>query len=438
MVKREKFGGAHMSSIVVVGTQWGDEGKGKITDFLAEQADVIARFSGGNNAGHTIQFGGETYKLHLVPSGIFYKDKLAVIGNGVVVDPVALLKELDGLNERGISTDNLRISNRAQVILPYHLAQDEYEERRRGDNKIGTTKKGIGPAYVDKAQRIGIRMADLLEKETFERRLKENIEYKNAYFKGMFNETCPTFDEIFDEYYAAGQRLKDYVTDTAKILDDANVADEKVLFEGAQGVMLDIDHGTYPFVTSSNPVAGNVTVGTGVGPTSVSKVIGVCKSYTSRVGDGPFPTELFDEDGHHIREVGREYGTTTGRPRRVGWFDSVVLRHSRRVSGITDLSINSIDVLTGLDTVKICTAYELDGEKITEYPANLDQLRRCKPIFEELPGWTEDITGCRSLDELPENARNYLERISELCGVHISIFSVGPDREQTNLLEQLW
>ncbi|MGJ0642625.1 adenylosuccinate synthase [Staphylococcus epidermidis] len=427
-----------MSSIVVVGTQWGDEGKGKITDFLAEQADVIARFSGGNNAGHTIQFGGETYKLHLVPSGIFYKDKLAVIGNGAVVDPVALLKELDGLNERGISTDNLRISNRAQVILPYHLAQDEYEERRRGDNKIGTTKKGIGPAYVDKAQRIGIRMADLLEKETFERRLKENIEYKNAYFKGMFNETCPTFDEIFDEYYAAGQRLKDYVTDTAKILDDAKVADEKVLFEGAQGVMLDIDHGTYPFVTSSNPVAGNVTVGTGVGPTSVSKVIGVCKSYTSRVGDGPFPTELFDEDGHHIREVGREYGTTTGRPRRVGWFDSVVLRHSRRVSGITDLSINSIDVLTGLDTVKICTAYELDGEKITEYPANLDQLRRCKPIFEELPGWTEDITGCRSLDELPENARNYLERISELCGVHISIFSVGPDREQTNLLEQLW
>lgn len=427
-----------MSSIVVVGTQWGDEGKGKITDFLAEQADVIARFSGGNNAGHTIQFGGETYKLHLVPSGIFYKDKLAVIGNGVVVDPVALLKELDGLNERGISTDNLRISNRAQVILPYHLAQDEYEERRRGDNKIGTTKKGIGPAYVDKAQRIGIRMADLLEKETFERRLKENIEYKNAYFKGMFNETCPSFDEIFDEYYAAGQRLKDYVTDTAKILDDANVADEKVLFEGAQGVMLDIDHGTYPFVTSSNPVAGNVTVGTGVGPTSVSKVIGVCKSYTSRVGDGPFPTELFDEDGHHIREVGREYGTTTGRPRRVGWFDSVVLRHSRRVSGITDLSINSIDVLTGLDTVKICTAYELGGEKITEYPANLDQLRRCKPIFEELPGWTEDITGCRSLDELPENARNYLERISELCGVHISIFSVGPDREQTNLLEQLW
>ncbi|HHC5933410.1 TPA: adenylosuccinate synthase [Staphylococcus aureus] len=427
-----------MSSIVVVGTQWGDEGKGKITDFLAEQSDVIARFSGGNNAGHTIQFGGETYKLHLVPSGIFYKDKLAVIGNGVVVDPVALLKELDGLNERGIPTSNLRISNRAQVILPYHLAQDEYEERLRGDNKIGTTKKGIGPAYVDKVQRIGIRMADLLEKETFERLLKSNIEYKQAYFKGMFNETCPSFDDIFEEYYAAGQRLKEFVTDTSKILDDAFVADEKVLFEGAQGVMLDIDHGTYPFVTSSNPIAGNVTVGTGVGPTFVSKVIGVCKAYTSRVGDGPFPTELFDEDGHHIREVGREYGTTTGRPRRVGWFDSVVLRHSRRVSGITDLSINSIDVLTGLDTVKICTAYELDGKEITEYPANLDQLKRCKPIFEELPGWTEDVTSVRTLEELPENARKYLERISELCNVQISIFSVSPDREQTNLLKELW
>lgn len=427
-----------MSSIVVVGTQWGDEGKGKITDFLAEQADVIARFSGGNNAGHTIKFGGETYKLHLVPSGIFYKEKLAVIGNGVVVDPVALLKELDALNERGISTDNLRISNRAQVILPYHIKQDEYEEERRGDNKIGTTKKGIGPAYVDKAQRIGIRVADLLDKETFEKLLKENIEYKSAYFKGMFDKACPSFKEIFETYYAAGQRLAEFVTDTAKVLDDAFVAEEKVLFEGAQGVMLDIDHGTYPFVTSSNPVAGNVTVGGGVGPTYVSKVIGVCKAYTSRVGDGPFPTELFDDDGHHIREVGREYGTTTGRPRRVGWFDSVVLRHSRRASGITDLSINSIDVLTGLKEVKICTAYELDGKEITEYPANLKDLQRCKPIFETLPGWTEDVTVCRSLDELPDNARRYLERISELCDVQISIFSVGPDRNQTNLLKSLW
>ncbi|OIS34427.1 adenylosuccinate synthetase, partial [Staphylococcus cohnii] len=268
--------------------------------------------------------------------------------------------------------------------------------------------------------------------------LKENIEYKSAYFKGMFDKACPSFEEIFETYYAAGQRLAEFVTDTAKVLDDAFVAEEKVLFEGAQGVMLDIDHGTYPFVTSSNPVAGNVTVGGGVGPTYVSKVIGVCKAYTSRVGDGPFPTELFDDDGHHIREIGREYGTTTGRPRRVGWFDSVVLRHSRRASGITDLSINSIDVLTGLKEVKICTAYELDGKEITEYPANLKDLQRCKPIFETLPGWTEDVTGCRSLDELPDNARRYLERISELCDVQISIFSVGPDRNQTNLLKSLW
>ena len=348
------------------------------------------------------------------------------------------MKELDALNERGVATNNLRISNRAQVILPYHLKQDELEEEKRGDNKIGTTKKGIGPAYVDKAQRIGIRMADLLDKETFEKLLKQNLEYKNELFEKMFNAEGFTFDEIFETYYQAGQRLKQYVTDTAKLLDDAFVNDEKVLFEGAQGVMLDIDHGTYPFVTSSNPIAGNVTVGGGVGPTYVSKVIGVCKAYTSRVGDGPFPTELFDEDGHHIREVGREYGTTTGRPRRVGWFDSVVLRHSRRVSGITDLSINSIDVLTGLKTVKICTAYEIDGVEITEYPANLNELERCKPIFEELPGWEEDITGCRSLEELPKNARRYLERISELCNVKISIFSVGPDRNQTNLLENLW
>src|SRR5699024_516900 len=337
--------------------------------------------------------------------GIFYEEKSSVIGNGVVVDPVALLKELDALNERGVATNNLRISNRAQVILPYHLKQDELEEEKRGDNKIGTTKKGIGPAYVDKAQRIGIRMADLLDKETFEKLLKQNLEYKNELFEKMFNAEGFTFDEIFETYYQAGQRLKQYVTDTAKLLDDAFVNDEKVLFEGAQGVMLDIDHGTYPFVTSSNPIAGNVTVGGGVGPTYVSKVIGVCKAYTSRVGDGPFPTELFDEDGHHIREVGREYGTTTGRPRRVGWFDSVVLRQSVRVSGITDLSINSIDVITGLKTVKICTAYEIDGVEITEYPANLHELERCKPIFEELPGWEEDITGCRSLEELPKNAR---------------------------------
>ena len=427
-----------MSGTVVVGTQWGDEGKGKITDFLSEDAHVIARFSGGNNAGHTIQFGGETYKLHLVPSGIFYDDKLAVIGNGVVIDPISLIKELDGLIERGVGVDNLRISNRAQVILPYHILQDELEEEARGDNKIGTTKRGIGPSYVDKVQRIGIRIADLIDNTVFKHRLEENLKLKNHTLKALYDHDGFTFDEIFESYTKAAERLAPYVCDTSKLLDDAFTASQNVLFEGAQGVMLDIDHGTYPFVTSSNPIAGNVTVGCGVAANNVKNVIGVCKAYTSRVGDGPFPTELFDEDGNHIREVGREYGTTTGRPRRVGWFDSVVLRHSRRVSGITDLSLNSIDVLSGLDTVKICVAYEIDGVEITEYPATLEDLKRATPIYKEMPGWSEDITGVKNLDELPENAYNYLKEIEKLSGVNISIFSVGPDRNQTNLLKNFW
>ena len=427
-----------MSGTVVVGTQWGDEGKGKITDFLSEDADIIARFSGGNNAGHTIQFGGETYKLHLVPSGIFYDDKLSLIGNGVVIDPLSLIKELDGLIERGISVDNLRISNRAQVILPYHLLEDELEEEARGDNKIGTTKRGIGPSYVDKVQRIGIRMADLVDDEAFKRRLEENLEIKNHKFEALYGREGFTFEEIHEQYRKAAERLTPYVTDTAKVLDDSFQNNGKVLFEGAQGVMLDVDHGTYPFVTSSNPVAGNVTVGCGVGPGSVKNIVGVCKAYTSRVGDGPFPTELSDANGDHIREIGREYGTTTGRPRRVGWFDSVVVRHSRRVSGITDLSLNSIDVLSGLDTVKICTAYEIDGKEITEYPATLDALERAKPIFKELPGWSEDITSVTRLEDLPENARSYLHEIERLCDVSVSIFSVGPDRNQTNLLKDFW
>jgi adenylosuccinate synthase len=427
-----------MSGTVVVGTQWGDEGKGKITDFLSEDANIIARFSGGNNAGHTIQFGGETYKLHLVPSGIFYQDKVSVIGNGVVIDPLSLIKELDGLIERGVSVDNLRISNRAQVILPYHLLQDELEEEARGANKIGTTKRGIGPCYVDKVQRIGIRMADLVDDETFKRRLDENLKVKNHMLKALYDHEGFTFDSIYEDYKKAAERLAPYVFDTAKILDDAFSNNEKVLFEGAQGVMLDVDHGTYPFVTSSNPVAGNVTVGCGVGPANVKNVVGVCKSYTSRVGDGPFPTELFDDNGHHIREVGREYGTTTGRPRRVGWFDSVVVRHSRRVSGITDLSLNSIDVLSGLDTVKICVAYEIDGVEITEYPATLEALKRATPIYKELPGWSEDITNVKSMENLPQNALNYLKEIEALCDVKVSIFSVGPDRNQTNLLKDFW
>ncbi len=434
----QKERGIHMSSVVVVGTQWGDEGKGKITDFLSEDAEVIARYQGGDNAGHTIKFDNVTYKLHLIPSGIFYKEKTSVIGNGVVVNPKSLVEELNYLKEHGVSTENLRISDRAHVILPYHIQLDQLQEDAKGADKIGTTIKGIGPAYMDKAARVGIRIADLLDKDIFSERLKANLADKNRQFEKMYGEKTIAFEDIFEEFYEYGQQFKQYVTDTSVILNDALDRGRRVLFEGAQGVMLDIDQGTYPFVTSSNPVAGGVTIGSGVGPSKIDKVVGVCKAYTSRVGDGPFPTELFDEVGDQIREVGHEYGTTTGRPRRVGWFDSVVMRHSRRVSGITNLSLNCIDVLSGLDTVKICTAYELDGKLIYHYPASLKELNRCKPVYEELPGWQEDVTNCKTLEELPENARNYLRRISELVGVRISTFSVGPDRNQTNILESVW
>lgn len=428
-----------MTSVVVVGTQWGDEGKGKITDFLSENAEVVARYQGGDNAGHTIKFDGVTYKLHLIPSGIFYADKLSVIGNGVVINPKSLVQELTYLHDHGVTTDNLRISDRAHVVLPYHIELDRLQEESKGDSKIGTTIKGIGPAYMDKAARIGIRIADLLDKEIFEERLRINLEEKNRQFTRMYAGHVLHFDDIFEEYYRYGQEIKQYVCDTSVVLNDALDHGKRVLFEGAQGVMLDIDQGTYPFVTSSNPVAGGVTIGSGVGPSKIEKVVGVCKAYTSRVGDGPFPTELHDEVGNRIREVGREYGTTTGRPRRIGWFDSVVMRHSKRVSGITDLSLNSIDVLSGLETVKICTAYKLpNGELIEYYPASLKVLAACEPVYEELPGWIEDITGCRTLGELPENARNYVRRIQELVGVRISTFSVGPDRNQTNVLESVW
>ncbi|WLR41868.1 adenylosuccinate synthase [Bacillus carboniphilus] len=427
-----------MSSVVVVGTQWGDEGKGKITDFLSQNAEVVARYQGGNNAGHTIKFDGKTYKLHLIPSGIFFKEKTCVIGNGMVVDPKALVEELSYLHERHISTDNLKISNRAHVILPYHLKLDEVEEQRKGANKIGTTKKGIGPAYMDKAARIGIRMADLLDKDVFKEKLSINLAEKNRLLQRMYDVEGFEIDEIFEQYYQYGQQIKNYVCDTSVVLNDALDEGRRVLFEGAQGVMLDIDQGTYPFVTSSNPVAGGVTIGSGVGPSKIDHVVGVSKAYTTRVGDGPFPTELTNEIGDHIREVGREYGTTTGRPRRVGWFDSVVVRHARRVSGLTDLSLNSIDVLTGIETLKICVAYQYKGEIIEHFPASLKSLSECTPVYEEMPGWTEDITGVKSLHELPENARHYVERISQLTGIPLSIFSVGPDRTQTNVVRGVY
>ncbi|MBB6450572.1 adenylosuccinate synthase [Geomicrobium halophilum] len=427
-----------MSSIVIVGTQWGDEGKGKITDYLSENAEVIARYQGGNNAGHTIKFGGETYKLHLVPSGIFSDDKTCVIGNGMVIDPKALVEELEGLQARGIDTSNLRISNRAHVILPYHIKQDIVEEESKGESKIGTTKKGIGPAYMDKAARVGIRIADLLEKDEFENKLARNLKEKNRLLEKIYETEGFEVEDILEEYYDYGQWLARYVCDTSVVLNNAIDQGRRVLFEGAQGVMLDIDQGTYPFVTSSNPIAGGVTIGSGVGPSKIHHVVGVSKAYTTRVGDGPFPSELNDETGDRIRDIGKEYGTTTGRPRRVGWFDSVVVRHARRVSGITDLSLNCLDVLSGLDTVKICTAYEYRGERIEEFPASLNVLSECKPIYEEMPGWKEDITGARHLGDLPPNARHYAERIAQLTNIPLSVFSVGPDRTQTNEVRGVW
>jgi len=427
-----------MSSVVVVGTQWGDEGKGKITDYLSQNAEVVARYQGGNNAGHTIVFGGETYKLHLVPSGIFFDDKVCVLGNGMVIDPKAFVEEIAYLHGHGVNTDNLCISNRAHVILPYHIKLDILQEEEKGPQKIGTTRKGIGPAYMDKSARIGIRIADLLDKDIFREKLEQNVREKNRLFEKVYEVDPLSVDEIFEEYYDYGQQMAKYVKDTSVVLNDALDAGKRVLFEGAQGVMLDIDQGTYPFVTSSNPVAGGVTIGAGVGPTKINHVVGVSKAYTTRVGDGPFPTELTDEIGDQIREVGKEYGTTTGRPRRVGWFDSVVVRHARRVSGITDLSLNSIDVLTGIETLKICVAYKYKDEVLHEYPASLSVLAECEPIYEEMPGWTEDITGVRSLHELPENARHYVERVSQLTEIPLSIFSVGPDREQTNVVKSVY
>lgn len=420
-----------MSTVVVVGTQWGDEGKGKITDFLAEKAEVVSRYQGGNNAGHTIEFGGKRYKLHLIPSGIFYPEKKCVLGNGMVLHPQALVEELEYLRGHGVSTQNLCISDRAHVIMPYHLKLDMAEESRKGTGKIGTTGKGIGPAYMDKAARTGIRVADLLDRDRFAEKLRKNLADKNRLLERLYDTTGFTFEEIYEPYLACADQIRPYVTDTSVVLNDAIDGGRRVLFEGAQGVMLDIDQGTYPFVTSSNPVAGGVCIGSGVGPTKIHHVIGVAKAYTTRVGDGPFPTELFDETGKQIREIGREYGTTTGRPRRVGWFDSVVVRHARRVSGITGLSLNSLDVLSGLETVKICTAYKYRGRVMENYPSNLDLLAECEPVYEELPGWSEDITGAHSLSDLPLAAQHYVERITHLTGIPLTLFSVGPGREQT-------
>lgn len=421
-----------MSTVVVVGTQWGDEGKGKITDFLAESADVVARYQGGNNAGHTILIDGKKYKLSLIPSGVFYSDKICVIGNGMVINPAALIEEINYIHDNGFTTDNLVISDRAHVIMPYHMVLDGLEEDRKGPNKIGTTRKGIGPCYMDKAARNGIRIADLMDPEEFELKLRHLMKEKNQVIQQMYDAEPLDVEEVLQKYLEYAEFIRKYVTDTSVVLNDAIDEERKVLFEGAQGVMLDIDQGTYPYVTSSNPSAGGVCIGSGVGPSKISQVIGVAKSYTTRVGDGPFPTELNNEIGDYIREKGHEYGTVTGRARRVGWFDTVVVRHASRVSGLTGLSLNSLDVLTGLDTVKICTGYKYRGEIITHYPASLKMLAECEAVYEEMPGWNEDITGAKTLEDLPETTRNYVKRVSELTGIPIAIFSVGRNRSQTN------
>ncbi len=427
-----------MSTVVVVGTQWGDEGKGKITDYLAEGADVVARYQGGNNAGHTILIDNKKYKLTMIPSGIFNNDKVCVIGNGMVINPEALIDEINYIHDNGFSTENLKISDRAHVIMPYHLVLDGLEEDRKGDNKIGTTRKGIGPCYMDKAARNGIRISDLMDAEEFETRVRAVMLEKNHLIQQVYGGETLDADKIVADYLGFAEVLRPYVSDTSVILNDAIDAGSKVLFEGAQGVMLDIDQGTYPFVTSSNPSAGGVCIGSGVGPSKIQQVIGVAKAYTTRVGDGPFPTEQDNEIGQLIRDKGHEYGTVTGRPRRVGWFDSVVVRHARRVSGITGLSLNSLDVLSGLDTVKICTAYKYRGELIEHYPASLKMLSECEAVYEEYPGWSEDITSAKTLDDLPTNTRNYLNRVSELTGIPIAIFSVGRNREQTNIVRPIY
>ncbi|MET3683847.1 adenylosuccinate synthase [Alkalibacillus flavidus] len=428
-----------MTTAVVVGTQWGDEGKGKITDFLAKQADVVARYQGGDNAGHTIQFNGDTYKLHLIPSGVFNPDKLCLLGNGMVINPESLIKEMAYVQAAGIELDHLRISNRAQVIMPYHIELDRLQEARKGkDEQIGTTQKGIGPAYSDKINRSGIRIADLLDANQLYDRVTREVAEKNEWLTKLYQAEPLDAEAIYDTYRQYGEQLAPYVTDTSFTLDEALTNGDNVLFEGAQGVMLDIDQGTYPYVTSSNTSAAGVATGSGIGPNKIDRIIGVSKAYTSRVGDGPFPTELEDEIGETIREVGREYGTTTGRPRRVGWFDAVVINHARRTSGVTDLSLNSLDVLSGIEEVKICVGYEYRGETIRSYPATHQALTECTPVYETLPGWHGDLSNVRSFEALPEAAQHYIERIEALTQTRVSIFSVGPDRDQTIVREPIF
>lgn len=422
-----------MSAFIVLGAQWGDEGKGKMTDYLAESADVVVRFQGGNNAGHTVEVGDKQYKLHLIPSGVLYKNKLNVIGNGVVVDPKALFEEIDYLKGVGVEVtpENLIISDRAQLIMPYHKILDGIKEKARGTKDIGTTGKGIGPCYTDKAERSGIRVCDLMHKEVFEEKLKENVEMKNDVITKVFGGDALDFESMYNEYLAYAERIRPFVRDISVEVYNNIKSGKKVLFEGAQGTLLDIDYGTYPYVTSSNTIAGGVCTGAGVGPTAITNAVGIAKAYTTRVGKGPFPTELFDETGDWIREKGHEYGVTTGRARRCGWLDLVILKTTARISGLTSFVVTKIDTLAGMEKVMVCTGYKFDGKVIDYVPASLEDLAKCEPIYEEFEGWDESIENARSYDELPENAKVYLKRIEEFTDTRISIVSVGPKRDQT-------
>ena len=420
-----------MPAIVLVGAQWGDEGKGKATDLLGDRVDYVVRYQGGNNAGHTVVIGDQKYALHLLPSGILSPNVTSVIGNGVVIDPAVLLEEIKGLNERGIDTSNLKISTNAHLITPYHRTIDKVSERFLGNSKIGTTGRGIGPAYADKINRIGIRVQDLFDPSILRQKLEGALRDKNQVLIKVFNRKGIDIDEVLNEYLGYADILKPYVCDTSLLLENALKANKNVLLEGSQGTLLDVDHGTYPFVTSSNPTAGGASTGSGIGPTKITRVIGILKAYTTRVGSGPFPTELFDEDGEKLRSIGGEVGVTTGRNRRCGWFDAPIARYATRVNGLTDFFLTKLDVLTGWEKIPVCVAYTVDGKRVEEVPSSQSDFHHAKPIYEYLPGWSEDISNCKTFSDLPKNAQSYVKFLEEASNAPISAIGVGPGRNQT-------
>jgi adenylosuccinate synthase len=416
---------------VVLGAQWGDEGKGKATDLLGGSVDYVVRYQGGNNAGHTVVVGDQKYALHLLPSGILSPDCVPVIGNGVVVDPAVLLSELSGLNDRGVDTSKLLISGNAHLITPYHRTIDKVTERFLGSRRIGTTGRGIGPAYADKINRVGVRVQDLFDESILRQKIEAALNDKNQILVKIFNRRAITTDEVVEEYLRYAEQIKPYVTDTTLVLNDALDEGKVVLMEGGQGTLLDVDHGTYPFVTSSNPTSGGACTGSGVGPTKITRVIGILKAYTTRVGSGPFPTELFDDDGERLRTIGGEYGVTTGRDRRCGWFDAVIARYATRVNGLTDFFLTKLDVLTGWERIPVCVAYEVDGRRVDELPYSQTDFHHAKPVYEYLPGWSEDITKAKTFEDLPKNARDYVTALEEMSGAPISAIGVGPGRDET-------